>query len=313
MRKRFLPNYLGENSKFWEKIWMNAELQAALRFCESDPLRKIFENFFPAPPAKILEAGCGLGHILMFYRNKGYDIEGIDYARETVERLLTLDSSLPVKVGNVGDLPYPDNYFGAYYSGGVVEHSEKGPDSILKEAYRVLCDDGILIITVPYLNLTRSCTDLITSLLFGKNKIIRTIDIDGFLTVYFFTKDCLKGGPYISDFHFHEYWYSNSEFKRILTSNGFEIIFSKKFNILGGLCDYKLFRKILGIDKRKENKVVDSNKETEKSYVQMNSLKNYAKSLLVQEKEESIVGRLMLPFLKTSFAHMIAFVCRAKK
>lgn len=315
MRKRFLPDALGRDSHFWEKIWSRSILQDSLRFCEIDPLRKIFNRFFPGPPAKILEAGCGLGHNVINYRRKGYDVEGIDYAKEAIDTLRSFDPSLPVKVGNILSLPYPDNHFSVYYSGGVVEHFEEGPDNALKEARRVLCKEGILIITVPFINFMRYIRDSSGVLFFKKNRIINTIDIDGFPTSYYITHDFKSSAEDIPGFHFHEYWYSESEFRDILVKNGFKIMFSEGMYILGGMSDYRLFRGILrsgrSVKKNGDEQISDAKKN---SFI-LTRMSHIAKirSVLVEEKGDFFMGHQVLSCLKHLFSHLIVFVCKAQK
>ena len=65
-------------------------------------------------------------------------IIGVDYAKNTVKRIKEICPELDIREGNVFNLNFPDNFFGTYYSWGVVEHFEDGPEPILKEAYRVL-------------------------------------------------------------------------------------------------------------------------------------------------------------------------------
>jgi SAM-dependent methyltransferase len=76
------------------------------------------------------------------------------------KRILEYDPTMPVSVGDVECLNYPDNYFDIYFSGGVIEHFEEGPLRVLQEAHRVLKPDGILILTVPYINLSRKIEDM---------------------------------------------------------------------------------------------------------------------------------------------------------
>ena len=42
--------------------------------------------------------------------------------------------------------------FDGYYSGGVFEHFQEGPEEAIAEAYRVLKHDGILISSTPFMN-----------------------------------------------------------------------------------------------------------------------------------------------------------------
>jgi hypothetical protein len=44
----------------WEENWEHNDFETALRFCETDPLRPLFERFCH-PGTLMLEGGCGSG------------------------------------------------------------------------------------------------------------------------------------------------------------------------------------------------------------------------------------------------------------
>ena len=77
---------------------------------------------------------------------------GLDFASETLLRVRRHEPDVPLVVGDINALPFPDEVFDAYFSGGVVEHLESGPDSALREAARVTRVGGVLLISVPYLS-----------------------------------------------------------------------------------------------------------------------------------------------------------------
>lgn len=57
---------------------------------------------------------------------------------------------MPIRVGDVTQVDVPDGHYHGYISLGVVEHRQEGPEPFLQEAYRVLSDDGVMLISVPY-------------------------------------------------------------------------------------------------------------------------------------------------------------------
>lgn len=136
----------------WEKRWSNS-IQAALNKHSNGYLGEfeIFTRYLPKN-APILEAGCGLGQLVMALAMRGYTIEGVDYAGQTVARIQALAPELNVRVGNVYALDVPDGFYSGYISMGVFEHDLGGPLPGLREARRVLQPGGIAFITVPYLN-----------------------------------------------------------------------------------------------------------------------------------------------------------------
>jgi len=104
---------------------------------------------------RILEAGCGLGRIIIYLSKRGYNIEGIELNESAVGRIKDFDKNLNVIAGDILKMPYEDNSFDAAISLGVIEHFEEGPQKALKEMYRILKPGGISFITVPYINLIR--------------------------------------------------------------------------------------------------------------------------------------------------------------
>ncbi len=105
-----------------------------------DVLRK-----FIAPPAKMLEIGCGTGNVSSFLSRKGYDVTGCEYYREAIERAWP---GVRIVQGDARSLPFDDNFFDIVGLFDVIEHFED--DVIpLKEAARVCRKEGIIAVTVP--------------------------------------------------------------------------------------------------------------------------------------------------------------------
>jgi len=104
---------------------------------------------------KILEAGCGMGHIVHELRMQGFDCEGVDSAALTIARIHGMKPDLPVRVGDLLHLDVPDAFYAGYISLGVLEHLEEGPEPLLAEAHRVLAQNGVAIFTVPFCSTIR--------------------------------------------------------------------------------------------------------------------------------------------------------------
>ena len=140
--------------------WTNAtdKLGAAAllsRAREADYLhRSLLLQFLPTD-MPILDGGCNIGHIVHGLQADGYDAVGIEWSPHIVEWARSIVPDLNISVGDVNNIPFPDGYFGGYISLGVIEHFPDGPDKSLAEANRVLCNDGHLILTVPYFSLVR--------------------------------------------------------------------------------------------------------------------------------------------------------------
>ena len=116
---------------------------------------------------KICDLGCGdgsLGELLVKNNNSVYGVELVksqmDIAKEKGVDVCAADL-------NKERLVFDDNIFDVVIATEVIEHL-LNPDNLLQEAYRILKDDGIFIITTPNLaSLGRRIF-----LLLGKNPVI---------------------------------------------------------------------------------------------------------------------------------------------
>ncbi|NWF51827.1 MAG: methyltransferase domain-containing protein [Nitrospirae bacterium] len=100
---------------------------------------------FIAPPAKILEVGCGTGNVSSFLAQKGYKVTGCEFYSEAIKR--AWQGFLMVQ-GDANNLPFREDSFDIIGLFDVIEHFQDDI-SILKEAYRVVRRGGIVTVTVP--------------------------------------------------------------------------------------------------------------------------------------------------------------------
>lgn len=156
-------------------------------------------------PGRILEAGCGLGQYVLALQARGYECEGVEWGEETVKAVRSIRPDLPIRVGDVTQLDVPAGYYQGYISLGVVEHRQAGPEPFLREAYRVLADDGVMLISVPYfhplrglkaqLGLYRGGVDGLSfyQYAFTASEMKAILQQTGFITVKMFVYDGYKG------------------------------------------------------------------------------------------------------------------------
>ena len=159
------PTY-AETRRAWRNIWIETDFDRELQtlsYRRSQELLNAYLSYLDKS-SPILEAGCGLGQLVYYLRERGYNAIGVDYAPEALISTHSQFPEMPLHVGDIHQLPYPDNYFGGYLSFGVVEHFEQGPIPALKEAYRVLYPKGTLVLTVPHPNVVETLRDTINRL-----------------------------------------------------------------------------------------------------------------------------------------------------
>ncbi len=106
----------------------------------------LFQSFSLKEGMKMLEPGCGRGEFLKNFKELGLDVVGVDISPEATN----FQNGLDIKLCDVENekLPFANNTFDVIYSKSFIEHLHH-PDRYLKEAYRVLKTDGILLTLVP--------------------------------------------------------------------------------------------------------------------------------------------------------------------
>lgn len=203
MQKEFYFDNIPPINQF-NNMWTRRTVEEELKSCDiQSPVRELLLSYLPIK-GRILEAGCGLGKWVIYLKQRGYDIIGIDNNKLAVAKLKTFDESLSVELCDVLDIHYPNNYFDACISMGVIEHFESGPTLALKEAWRVLKPNGLIFVSVPTVNyIRRFVRRFVWSLLRTGINTLR------------------KKGIY---YHFSEYRYSKSELEEFLRQSNFEII-----------------------------------------------------------------------------------------
>lgn len=97
---------------------------------------------------KILEIGCGLGGLLKYLLDQGYDIRGTEIDTEYLKKSKELYGSLPITLVDSEILPFDDHSFDVVISFDVFEHLHDS-DNHLKEVSRVLKDKGFYLLQTP--------------------------------------------------------------------------------------------------------------------------------------------------------------------
>lgn len=200
------------SADFWDEHWQNNQADAIYQLAQqgivgTPNIQQVYERYLPTD-APIIEAGCGIGQVVMALRVCGFDIEGVDFAQATIEQVKARFPDLPVRVGDVMALDVPDGHYGGYISIGVIEHRRDGPQPFLDEAWRVLKPGGVALISVPYLHDVRQ--------------------LKGRMGFY-------RGQP--DGLDFYQYAFSRREFAAFLTQAGFDIIAFECYDPVKGLGD----------------------------------------------------------------------------
>jgi ubiquinone/menaquinone biosynthesis C-methylase UbiE len=104
---------------------------------------------------RYLDVGCGIGGWIIFLKEEGYEVEGIDIAARTVQALTEHDPDLKVTVASMTAIPYPDASLDGVLAMGTLEYVDGNVPEALREVQRVLKPGGIFFMEAPIANSLR--------------------------------------------------------------------------------------------------------------------------------------------------------------
>lgn len=294
MLKMYLTQaHAGNTPDFWEENWGASLFEDAVKFCAVDPLRPLFDRYL-RPDSLMLEGGCGAGNYVTYYSARGYRVVGLDFAQRALKTLRTRQPAVTLCGGDVSRLPFADETFDLYYSGGVVEHFEDGALKSLAEARRVLKHDGILLISVPYYSPLRR---LLSPFRKREWRNVNESAVDG--------KETIK------DKKFFQYAYRTNEFEKILADSGLTTIGRQGYAVLWGLYEIPFFsQNDVEMSDRSVAKPRSETGEVSTSDLIKERPNSMLKRLVVNEDDSIPVFGLGVKLMRWASANMMMYVCK---
>lgn len=112
-----------------------------------------FFDRYVTPPARILDAGCGVGRYTIPLAMREYEVMGVDISSLAITELdnvrLRRNMQMGLAAADVCHLPFRDNTFDAVVAFGVLQHLlEEERSAVPKEFARVLVPGGTIVIEV---------------------------------------------------------------------------------------------------------------------------------------------------------------------
>lgn len=226
----------------WQKTWSQKNLEELVESCERDTVSLPYYRKYLSKDGLTLECGCGLGQWVIYLNRLGYKMAGVEIVPECIQICKQYFPDAEIYVGDVRQLPFPDQHFIGYISIGVFEHMIEGSEQTIKEMKRVLKPGGIAIITVPAFNyFMRAWYPLRQILvnLFRTNKTLRKLlgkaiysgDVQEFKSKLNEIKSRVRNDFYpiigvdsVKGPLFIEYKYKKGQIEKLLGSLSFEII-----------------------------------------------------------------------------------------
>ena len=128
---------------------MSQSLTKQIADCEHYELAPLFLDLF-REHQPVLEAGCGSGRWCAWLQRHGIRSDGVDWSEELCARATREISGSRFVACDMTHTPFADGSYGGILALGSIEHSVPGPEPALKEFFRLLKENGVAIITVPY-------------------------------------------------------------------------------------------------------------------------------------------------------------------
>jgi len=141
-----------------------------------EDIPKILTVFKKHNVKRILDLGSGSGRHVIYFAKKGFDVYGIDIAKEGIKITKSwlekerLQANL--KIGSIyKKLPYQNNFFDAVISTNTIHHARiKNIRKAIREIERVLKPNGLIFITVRKRKFRRFYPKLTIIERYGKQK-----------------------------------------------------------------------------------------------------------------------------------------------
>ncbi len=106
------------------------------------------ERFGRPGGGRLIEIGCGHGNFLIEAKNKGYDVQGLEYSQDAARHANEKLGSDRVIVGSTLSIELPSNTYDVCVLADVIEHV-RDPRATVSYISRILKPGGLVFIATP--------------------------------------------------------------------------------------------------------------------------------------------------------------------
>ena len=184
----------GGSRDYWERRWTQIPADIGNLNLDRYP-GKYAQPVMHRANGMVLEAGCGAGRVLLHYHRSGMPIIGMDFIETACAKIRAADPTVPLNVGDITRLPFPDKRFGAVLAFGLYHNLESDVTMAIRETKRVLKTGGLLCASVRMDNIQNRIVDWLAE----------------------------RNQPKLGELAYHKGNYNRREFSDMLTASGFEI------------------------------------------------------------------------------------------
>lgn len=133
------------NTTFYDEEYFQRTHKRATSKSAIDEWDQLINLIGTSNNIKVLDAGCGTGQAIRYISSKtSWDLQGIDFSSNAK----VYWGDINAKIGNVNNIPFRDNFFDLVFSSHTFAHF-KDPRKFLNEVFRVLKENGKIIIITP--------------------------------------------------------------------------------------------------------------------------------------------------------------------
>jgi SAM-dependent methyltransferase len=198
-----------DRERFWQDYWLEHGIDhEEFRDLEIYPIRMTLRHVKPGE--KILECGCGAGRVIRHLAKEGYDIIGLEYDRNIVEKLKTCQPPIKVVEGDASKIQFSDNSFDVSLCFGTVGPLHDKTAAAIRELQRVTRPGGTVVLSVMLNNTARFLQKLQNRLMSrGPTTFYAWMDSEDGWRSYFesFGLQVLESEPMVSRYNLY-YWTS---------------------------------------------------------------------------------------------------------
>lgn len=102
---------------------------------------------------RILDAGCGAGRHVIYFAEQGFEVYGVDIEQKAIELgkawLTKEDLKAELRLGDIKELPFKNDYFDVVISYGVLDHILFSEAKLaMEEIKRVIAPDGYVFMNL---------------------------------------------------------------------------------------------------------------------------------------------------------------------
>ena len=152
LKKRLIHHYDQDARAYHEVNYGDPGSYSPLEFRHSY-IEDMIEHASLPREARILDAGCGPGELVLSLTKKGYDVWGVDISEGMIDKARDVLKSGGFRltdrlsVGDIEDIRFDDGFFDVVVASGVIEY-QQDDHKALSEMKRVLGSGGYLILNV---------------------------------------------------------------------------------------------------------------------------------------------------------------------